>query len=280
MYSLLKETLADENVTKIVERVTNFVKCHQVVTCVGAGAFVLVVWTYAAGGPKDVKQRLFAWINKQAQKIKDERYEEIRRKLLEPMKAQKSLDPELLKENVIRILEVGAGVGTNFKFYPDGSRLVVVDPNPYFKKYFDENMSKFKIKLEDVIIARGEDMDVVKTNSVDAVVVSLVLCSVDDVRAILNQIKRVLVPGGKFYFLEHVREWDTKKYRHRQIIQNVLTWSRLWPFLFEGCCMDRDPLPIIRECEFASVEAEYLYAPIVYKAMNFVSPHLIGAATK
>lgn len=268
--------MAGRNIAKGVGVITRFVKNHPVTF---SGALVLGVCSYAFG--KDIKQRSFVWVNKKAQGLKDERYEALRMRFLEPLKEQKSHDPQLQKENAIRILEVGVGMGINLKYYPEGCHLILVDPNPHFAQYYTEEItSSFKIKPEDIIVSTGEAMDMVESNSVDVVVVSLVFCSVTDVAQVAKQINRVLAPGGKFVFMEHVREWDTKKYGHRLFIQNFLTWSRLWPFLFEGCCLNRDPLPAIKASGFSEVQAEYFYAPIVYKVMQFVSPHLIGVATK
>ncbi|XP_047741457.1 thiol S-methyltransferase METTL7B [Hyalella azteca] len=141
----------------------------------------------------------------------------------------------------LRILEVGVGTGTNFQFYPDGCHLVVVDPNPYFESYYNANKAKFpNIKTQEFIVAKGEDMTMVEDNSVDVVVVSLVLCSVGDCKKFLQQVLRVLVPGGKLYFMEHIREWDSDKHSMKQRFQDCLTWLQVWPALFDGCELNRE----------------------------------------
>ncbi|XP_068249229.1 thiol S-methyltransferase TMT1A-like [Palaemon carinicauda] len=277
--SLIQRNPYSEDIARYVAVVTDFVKTHPRTSFYGAGAVVITVLSYAFG--KDVKQRIYVWYNKKSNEILGPKYKEYREKLVAPLRDLESHDPELRKEKSIRILEIGAGCGSNFKNYPEGSHLVLVDPNPHFAKQVTEKLTgNFKIKPEDIIVSTGEEMDMVPDGSVDAVVVSFVLCSVSDIAKVTQQVHRVLVPGGKFLFMEHIREWDTKKYRARRFMQSLLTITRIWPFLFEGCSLDRDPLPIIKEAGFSQVEEEHFYAPILYTVMELCSPHVIGEATK
>lgn len=157
-------------------------------------------------------------------------------------------------------------------------------------------------------------MDVLKDNSVDVVVVTLVLCSLDKVEATLKEIVRVLTPvrvnerggmrkreyanyfsmvgiyfnrsslhsqGGKFYFMEHIAEFDLKKHWLRRKLQHVFThWIPVWPFIFDGCCLDRDTLPAIQKAGFSSVHAQKYYAPVPNFIFEIESPNLKGVATK
>jgi ubiquinone/menaquinone biosynthesis C-methylase UbiE len=106
-----------------------------------------------------------------------------------------SSDPELRKEKAIRILEIGTGEGPNLKWYPNNTRLISVDCNPTFKVYLEKNQKKFPhVKFEKIILARGEDIkDDVKSESVDAVVIVHVLCSVDDQTSVFKEAYRTLV---------------------------------------------------------------------------------------
>ncbi|XP_066946834.1 thiol S-methyltransferase TMT1A-like [Macrobrachium rosenbergii] len=279
MDTLTQGKVFTEDIARYMVEVSDFVKTHPRTSFYGAGALAITVLSYTFG--KDVKQRIFVWINSKADQIKDPKYEEYRKHLVAPLKDLESHDPELRKEKSIRILEIGVGCGNNLKNYPEGSHLVLVDPNPHFGKYFTEKLTgNLKIKPEDIIVSMGEEMDMVPDASVDAVVVSLVLCSVTDVAKVMQQVYRVLVPGGKFLFIEHIREWDTKKYRARRALQSLLTATRIWPFLFEGCSLNRDPLPAIEAAGFSQVNVEYFYAPILYTLFKLCSPHVIGEATK
>merc|ERR1711915_1048035 len=110
---------------------------------------------------------------------------------LKDLRTLKTLIPELQDTGSCRILEVGVGTGTNFQFYPDGTELTVVDPNPHFKSYYNNNREKFpNIKSEEIIIGYGENMDLIPDDSVDAVVITLVLCSVQDTAKVLQHVRR------------------------------------------------------------------------------------------
>jgi len=96
----------------------------------------------------------------------------------------------------LHILDVGCGNGANFQFFPAGSEVICIDPNRYFEAILRNNVSQFPdIRASEFHFGRVEDMtDLVKTESVDAVVCTIVLCSVKDVVRGLQEILRVLKP--------------------------------------------------------------------------------------
>ena len=101
----------------------------------------------------------------------------------------------MLKTDHLTILEIGAGSGTNFQFFPSGSSVIALEPNPHFQKYLEKNAKKFPgVEVQKVVTDCAEKMSHVDDNSVSAVVCTVVLCSVRDVDAVLSEIKRVLKP--------------------------------------------------------------------------------------
>lgn len=95
----------------------------------------------------------------------------------------------------LRILEVGCGSGANFEYYPTGSKITCVDPNPHFRNYLEKSMAKNDhLVYDSFVVASGENLQEVKDNSVDGVVCTLVLCSVKDIPKVLQESKRVLRP--------------------------------------------------------------------------------------
>lgn len=104
--------------------------------------------------------------------------------------------PELNKNNGhLTILEIGCGTGTNFEFYPPGSKVICTDPNPHFQKYLSQNMNKNDhLMYERFLVASGEDLSAVEDQSVDAVVCTLVLCSVNNTPQTLREVHRILRP--------------------------------------------------------------------------------------
>ncbi|XP_064087812.1 thiol S-methyltransferase TMT1A-like [Macrobrachium nipponense] len=242
----------------------------------------LIYWVINRRG-KDLRHRWFAYFMHLLTKEKNVKSEEVKKDLFRSLSTVVSHDPQLRKESKIKILEIGVGTGVNFSHYPDGTQLIVVDPNPHFVKYYNENRKKFpNIASEEIIVTTGtvSSMISVPDASVDVVVMTLVMCSVSEIEAILREILRVLVPGGKFYFLEHIREFDPKKHFWRQKIQDFLTSCRLWPFLFDGCCLNRDMLPYIEKAGFSKVNGERFYAPISNILLYLIKPQLKGIAEK
>jgi len=106
----------------------------------------------------------------------------------------------------LRVLEVGVGAGANMAAFARSGLpnvdLVGIDPNPYMESYAEAaaeaNNIPFQFTLGDV-----ENLPLPDA-SVDAVVITLVLCSVPDQQRALKEIRRVLKPGGTFFFWEHV----------------------------------------------------------------------------
>lgn len=95
----------------------------------------------------------------------------------------------------LRLLEIGCGSGANFKFYPYGCTVVCADPNPHFLTYLRRSMdANAHLTYGDFLVAAGEDMAAVGDESVDVVVCTLVLCSVKDVPAVLQEVRRILRP--------------------------------------------------------------------------------------
>lgn len=81
--------------------------------------------------------------------------------------------------------------------------------------------------------------------------------------------------------MEHITEFDVKNKWWRRQLQNVLThWLPVWPFVFDGCQLDRDMLPNIQNTGFSKVEAEKYYAPVPHWVFDVEKPNLKGVATK
>lgn len=103
----------------------------------------------------------------------------------------------------VALLELGCGTGANFQFYPAGCRITCLDPNPHFEKFLTKSMAENRhLQYEQFVVASGEDMRQVADSSMDVVVSTLVLCSVQSPRRVLQEVKRVLRPVSRTE-----REW-------------------------------------------------------------------------
>ncbi|XP_010879591.1 methyltransferase-like protein 7A [Esox lucius] len=172
----------------------------------------------------------------------------------------------------LRILEIGCGTGANFEFFPPGSSVICVDPNPHFKKYLQKSMSvNDHITFESFVVAAAEDMGAMKDNSMDVIVSTLVLCSVDDTPRTLREAHRILRPGGAFYFLEHVVA-DPSSWTY--FFQHVL--QPLWYYFGDGCELIRATWKDLEAAGFSELKLRHISTPLSY----LVKPHVMGYAVK
>ncbi|MFD0052266.1 class I SAM-dependent methyltransferase [Streptomyces sp. NPDC127168] len=144
-----------------------------------------------------------------------------------------------------RVIEVGAGNGLNFSHYPGAvSEVVAIEPERLLRRLAVEAALRARVPV-DVAPGAAEALPV-KSEAFDAVVVSLVLCSVRDVPRALGEARRVLRPGGQLRFFEHGRGGG----RMMTFTQRALDRT-LWPPLSGGCHLSRDPVAALRDAGFA-----------------------------
>jgi len=95
----------------------------------------------------------------------------------------------------LHVLEIGSGAGANFAFYPEGTTVSCLDPVPQFRDILMKNAGRFpQVQLGELYVGFAEDLAVVESGTVDAVVCTLVLCSVRNIDKCLLEIMRVLKP--------------------------------------------------------------------------------------
>lgn len=166
------------------------------------------------------------------------------------------------------VLELGPGAGANFRYFQAGVQWAGVEPNEHNLPPLRAEAARFGVAA-DVRLGYAEALPY-PDDSLDNVVTTLVLCSVDDVRRTLEEVRRVLKPGGSYVFLEHVAAPQGSLSR---MAQDLLT--PLWGLLADGCHPNRELAEAIAAAGFDPVELERfdVFLPLV-------RPHIAGIVQK
>jgi ubiquinone/menaquinone biosynthesis C-methylase UbiE len=178
---------------------------------------------------------------------------------------------ELLQDAAGNVLEVGAGTGANLPFYaPPVGRLILTEPDADMLARLRRRIGLARVPVE-ALVASVEALPFADA-SFDTVVSTLVLCSVHDVAGALEEMRRVLRPGGRLLFLEHVAADDRP---------GRLAWQRrlepFWTHVSGNCHLTRRTGESIRAAGFV-VEREARES--MRKALPIVRPSIRGVARR
>lgn len=177
---------------------------------------------------------------------------------------------ELLAQARGRVLELGAGTGLNLELYPEAvEHLTLTEPDPHMTRQLREKLASSEREAE--LVETPAERLPFPDDSFDTAVVTLVLCTVPDPDASLAEIKRVLKPGSRLLFLEHVRS------RHPDLAKWQDRLERPWRFLGDGCHCNRDTVSAIGAAGFDLSDVERGALP---KAPPIVRPLASGSARK
>ena len=169
------------------------------------------------------------------------------------------------------MLEVGAGSGVSFAHYPEAvTELIALEPEPNLRKRAERSAANAPIPVR-VVDAVAERLPLAD-DSVDAVVVAGVLCSLEAPLSVLAEVKRVLRRGGELRFYEHVIA------RNRRLagFQRALD-ATFWPRLFGGCHTARDTEQTLLEAGFTiETRDRFSFRPTLLATP--VAPRILGRA--
>lgn len=172
------------------------------------------------------------------------------------------------------VLEIGPGTGINLRYYPENIHWIGVEPNRFMHRHIEAKANKNGMQIE-LRNSRAERLDL-PDESIDAVIATLVLCSVPDLNQVLSEVRRVLKPqridpdAGRFYFIEHVAApRGTRLRTFQRLIKPV------WKYAAGGCNPDRETGRMLEQAGFSEVHYEHFDVPL-----PVVRPHIIGVAVK
>ena len=175
---------------------------------------------------------------------------------------------KLLARATGRVVEIGAGTGLNLPHYPPDvvTEVLAVEPDPHMFRRLALVIGDAPVPVR----LRRTTADALHLGDAwaDAVVMSLVLCSVPSQAAALAEARRVLKPGGRLLFFEHVRAASPMVARLQDLLE------RPWGWFGGGCHPNRDTIAAIRAAGFQIDELERFDEPGALLA----KPHVLGVA--
>ena len=167
-----------------------------------------------------------------------------------------------------RVVEIGGGTGTNLALYGSAvDTLTVTEPEPPMLRRLERHAAE-QARPITVVRAPAEDLPF-DDDTFDTAVSTLVLCGVTDQARALRELRRVLRPGGRLIFIEHVRADDAGLARFQDRV------NRLNRFV-SGCDCNRRTLDAIRAAGF---QVTTLESTTLTGAPRFVRPLIVGTAT-
>ncbi len=169
-------------------------------------------------------------------------------------------------------LELGPGTGANFRYLPAGCRWIGIEPNRHMHASLRKRAEQTGIVPEIHTACRSRIG--LADGVVDVAISTLVLCSVPDIESVLNELRRVLRPGGRFLFIEHVA---APRGTGLRFLQSIMCPA--WRMFGDGCRINREIGMAIERAGFSSVEIRSLRVPSP-PAPRWVSPHIIGQAVR
>jgi SAM-dependent methyltransferase len=165
------------------------------------------------------------------------------------------------------VLEIGGGTEANLAHYPDVDRVTIAEPDPFMRSRIGPKLEGARVPVE--VSAAGAEALPFPDGSFDTVVSTLVLCTVPDQAAALDEVRRILRPGGRLLFIEHVRAAGSMARWQDRL-------EPLWRRLFGGCHPNRDTVAAIEDAGFEIEMFESFYPP---DPLSVLTPHVQGSAT-
>jgi ubiquinone/menaquinone biosynthesis C-methylase UbiE len=205
-----------------------------------------------------MRQRLFASL-----------YDRVMQPYESVMRARKA---ELFADLPRDVVEIGPGTGANLEFLRAGTRWVGIEPNLHMRRRLAARLATSEV--DGRLLGGTAEETQLPDESSDAVICTLVLCSVCDQDAALAEVGRILRPGGRLVFIEHVAAPAHTWLRRWQAVTNPL-----WKCLACGCHLQRDTAAALARAGFSRLTIEEFRVPTP-PAIPLVAPHICGIAYK
>ncbi|KTD38581.1 phosphatidylethanolamine N-methyltransferase [Legionella nautarum] len=167
-------------------------------------------------------------------------------------KSLKNWRQQLLQNISGDVLELGCGTGANLEFYPEAvNKLVLIEPNVHMRRKLQAKISNSSCPNIDILNDKAEFISLPDA-SIDAVVCTLVLCSVHNLEKALSEIHRILRPQGKLFFIEHVAATNNlKRYKWQCRL------AFIWKWIAANCHITRHTEQAIEKAGFKIIDIQH-----------------------
>jgi SAM-dependent methyltransferase len=170
------------------------------------------------------------------------------------------------------VLEIGVGTGVNFKHYNQNTKVTGIEPSPYMMVHADKKRDLLlfpdRITLHNIGCGTSEMEQLIEPGSLDAVVCTLVLCTIPDPQAAINNFIKWLKPGGRLLILEHIRSHNHKKARFQDKI------NPLWEKIADGCQLNRATDKMLVNSAFELLREERFRLGIPFYEAEYIKPDI------
>ena len=154
-----------------------------------------------------------------------------------------------------RVLEIGIGSGLNIPYYTAHKieHLWGLDPSTEMWSIAQKNAAKHHLDVE--FIQSGAESIPLDNNSADTVMMTYTMCTIPEVRSALDEIRRVLKPGGQLIFCEHglAPDKDVQRWQNRI--------NPAWKMMGGGCNLNRPIAQLLEQSGFKSSDMQTMYIP-------------------
>jgi ubiquinone/menaquinone biosynthesis C-methylase UbiE len=165
------------------------------------------------------------------------------------------------------VLEIGVGPGYNFPFYKNITKLYALEPSKELIEIAQTRSGSLTYPI--AYVNTGAENIPLPDCSVDTVISTWTLCSVSDPSSVLQEVRRVLKPGGKFVFVDHGASPNVVI----RVLQSIST--AITKYFTGNCHYDRQLAKLISEAGFSITQMEHpseRFKPLLYNYQGVAIP--------
>lgn len=175
---------------------------------------------------------------------------------------------QLLSKAKGQVLEIGAGTGVNFPYYPEKCQVLAIEPSTPMREKalakMDDKNIKAQINIQGLSVEELEGSGLIPLEGFDTIVATLVLCSLPKAEPIIEKFDHWLKLDGRVLVIEHIQSSHPLK-------ATLFNWlTPLWRRLAEGCHLNRSTDRLLRKLPFKLVQENYFRKGIPFYVAEYL----------